>query len=306
LRLYVAVTELAWYNHLRQLQPAEASFWLAGDTRNFLALDPGELFLLKLHSPHNCIVGGGVFARQLFLPVSFLWEAFGEWNGEPDFASFLQRVQRQRRGTGQVEPDPEISSLILGDPFFFEEQDWIPVPENWSPNTPHGRIYDTDNRDGKELYAAVRQRLLARKLRKRTWFRRFQAAQLTPADTGPGTFKVNVLQAYHFRCAITNASAPAALAVTYVKPPAQGGPNTVSNGLVLRRDLCTLFQRGYIALDDEGRIQISDQLRAGAGGDAGGGYASFRGQPLHNLPDSLLERPAQELVRWHRENVFLG
>jgi hypothetical protein len=35
-----------------------------GDAAPFRALQPGELFLFKLHAPLNFIVGGGVFAYQ--------------------------------------------------------------------------------------------------------------------------------------------------------------------------------------------------------------------------------------------------
>jgi putative restriction endonuclease len=35
------------------------------------------VFLFKLHSPVDFIVGGGVFAHASILPVSPAWDAFG-------------------------------------------------------------------------------------------------------------------------------------------------------------------------------------------------------------------------------------
>src|SRR5262245_17984758 len=80
-RLIVAVTDRDWFDHLRSLQGLnEVNFWAPSATQ-FRALTPGELFLFKLHSPDNFIVGGGVFAHANILPCSLAWEAFREANG---------------------------------------------------------------------------------------------------------------------------------------------------------------------------------------------------------------------------------
>jgi hypothetical protein len=62
--LYVGITDYDWFQFLSG-QPSldEVNFWQPGGRTNFRALQPGELFLFKLHSPRNFIVGGGVFAR---------------------------------------------------------------------------------------------------------------------------------------------------------------------------------------------------------------------------------------------------
>jgi putative restriction endonuclease len=62
--LYVGITDYDWFPFLSSLPGAdEVNFWQAGGRTNFLTLQPGELFLFKLHAPRNFIVGGGVFAR---------------------------------------------------------------------------------------------------------------------------------------------------------------------------------------------------------------------------------------------------
>jgi putative restriction endonuclease len=62
--LFVGVTDGDWYELLAN-QPGldEVNFWQPGGNHQFKALSPGELFLFKLHSPLNFIVGGGVFAH---------------------------------------------------------------------------------------------------------------------------------------------------------------------------------------------------------------------------------------------------
>ena len=59
----------------------EVNFWQPGGGQEFKALAPGALFLFKLHSPLNFVVGGGVFAHWSRLPLSMAWETFGIANG---------------------------------------------------------------------------------------------------------------------------------------------------------------------------------------------------------------------------------
>src|SRR4051812_45396659 len=56
-RLVVAVTDSDWFEHLRRRPDLpEVNFW-APSANPFRALQPGELFLFKLHAPRNYIVG---------------------------------------------------------------------------------------------------------------------------------------------------------------------------------------------------------------------------------------------------------
>ena len=59
LNIVIAVTDGDWFDLLRK-QPnlGEVNFW-APSAANFRALQPGELFLFKLHAPRNFVVGGG-------------------------------------------------------------------------------------------------------------------------------------------------------------------------------------------------------------------------------------------------------
>ena len=78
MRAYVAVTDPRLYRFLRaRPQFEEVNFWQPSGSRGFRALQPGELFLFKLHSPDDFIVGGGFFAASAILPVGLAWEIFG-------------------------------------------------------------------------------------------------------------------------------------------------------------------------------------------------------------------------------------
>jgi len=60
---FVAVTDKDWFTHLQAAGDLdEVNFWQPSAAGAFQALDSGGLFLLKLHSPDDFIVGGGFFS----------------------------------------------------------------------------------------------------------------------------------------------------------------------------------------------------------------------------------------------------
>src|SRR5262245_40867384 len=151
-RLIVAVTDRDWFDHLRSLQGLnEVNFWAPSATP-FRALAPGELFLFKLHSPDNFIVGGGVFAHANILPCSLAWEAFREANGAASLEEMRTRIMRYRRNEVDNRSDFQIGCRILTQPFFLDRENWIDVPPSCSPNTVPSESYQTNDRDAKYVW----------------------------------------------------------------------------------------------------------------------------------------------------------
>ena len=87
--MYVGVTDGNWYQQLSALKPDEVNFWNPSG-RPFKALQEGELFLFKLHAPHNYIVGGGYYVRFSALPPFLAWQAFGEKMEQKHMMNFMQ------------------------------------------------------------------------------------------------------------------------------------------------------------------------------------------------------------------------
>jgi putative restriction endonuclease len=80
--IFVAVTDGAWFTQLSASSRIdEVNFWQPSGQTQFQALQPGELFLFKLHAPDNYIAGGGIFSHASIVPLSIAWEAFGAKNG---------------------------------------------------------------------------------------------------------------------------------------------------------------------------------------------------------------------------------
>jgi len=155
--MFVGITDFDWYRFCRGLQPDEVNFWRPGGGVAFRALRPGDPFLFKLHAPHNAIVGGGWFVRYDPLPVSLAWRAFGVKNGVDSVPSFLARIRKYRRG--DMPMDPMIGSIILTDPFFFVEGEWLKPPRDWKPQIVQGKGYDPLTGVGAEIWDAVERSL---------------------------------------------------------------------------------------------------------------------------------------------------
>jgi putative restriction endonuclease len=305
-RLVVAVTDQDWFNQL-QGRPdlSEVNFWAPGATP-FRALQPGELFLFKLHSPLNFIVGGGVFVYSTLTPCSLAWEAFGEANGATSLVEMRQRIIKYRRADPSDRGDFTIGCRILAQPFFFAERDWIPVPSNWSLNIVTFKTYNTADQDGMTLWDSMQERL-ARNVAPLVLMEGDQPRHGAPAFVRPrlgqGAFRMTVTDAYQRRCAITGERTLPALEAAHIRPFAEGGSHQPTNGLLLRRDIHSLFDAGYVTVTPDLRFQVSRRIKEEY--ENGRQYYALHGQPIsQTIPASWsADRSA---LAWHNETRFRG
>ena len=303
MRFWVGITDKNWFERLRAQSPDEVNFWQPSAGRRAANLDAGTPFLFKLHSPLNFIVGGGFFVRYSALPARLAWEAFGDKNGVEDYAELRRRIEKYR--SEDVQGDPIIGCNILNGPFFFDEREWVEVPKSWSPHIQQGRSFDTDVKDGLELWNKVSAQLrLDEPDGGRVEQPRFGPEYLTRARLGQGAFRVLVTEAYQRRCAISGERTLPALEASHIKPYARSGPHLVSNGLLLRADLHLLFDDGYLTLSDDLRVEVSGRIKEQF--ENGRDYYRFHGQPTAVVPKATHEQPAPDFLRWHQEKVYLG
>lgn len=310
MKIYVGVTDNNWYNYLSSFAPDEVNFWQPGGKQTFKALEPNGLFLFKLHSPLNVIAGGGCFIRHTLLPVSLAWEAFENKNGTTDFYSFRQAICKYRKTDARTDPDPQIGCIILASPFFFKRADWIPIPEDWKTSIVQGKTYDTDTLIGWNLLKKVEEKLQKYALQNNVDSKvcereeRYGSEQIIKPRLGQGAFRVLVTEAYHRRCAISGEKTLPVLEAAHIRPYSQDGTHETSNGLLLRKDLHALFDRGYITVSEDLHIEVSKRIKEDYGN--GKEYYAFHGKELIIMPDKDQERPSVQLLRWHNENVFMA
>ena len=309
MKTYVGVTDFDWFNYLSSIDNIdEVNFWQPGGNTIFRALEPGELFLFKLHSPQNYIVGGGFFAHSTVLPVSLAWNSFERKNGATSLIEMRKRIEKYRRSSPSIE-DYSIGCILLEQPFFFPNEQWIPSPVDWSLNIVRGKRYFMDTEIGRDLWEQVQFRLQAYKpvdqpqSEIREPAARFGAPILVTPRLGQGSFRVIVTDVYNRRCAVTQEKTLPALEAAHIKPFSDSGPHSVQNGILLRSDIHRLFDSGYVTVTSDYRFEVSRRIKDEF--ENGRDYYALQGRSL-STPNEPRMKPSREFISWHNENVYRG
>ena len=309
IRIFVAVTDNAWFKQLSASAPIdEVNFWQPSGRTQFRALQPGELFLFKLHAPDNFIVGGGIFSHASIVPLSIAWDAFGAKNGVGSIAEMRSRVAHYRRDPALVDEktNPSIGCRILTQPFFWTREMWIPVSADWSPNIVTGKGYSSGESAGRALWDAVTERLAMAATSEAAIvpaMPRFGAPKLITPRLGQGAFRLFVTDSYERRCAVTGERTLPILDAAHIRSYAEGGEHAASNGPLLRTDIHRLFDLGYVTVDQDQRFVVSRRLKEDF--NNGKHYYALHGEGVRRPRDETAS-PSSNSLKWHRENRFLG
>jgi len=109
---------------------------------------------------------------------------------------------------------------------------------------------------------------------------------------GQGAFRRTLLKAYSSQCAVTGCRIEALLEAAHIVPYLGADTNVVSNGLLLRADIHTLFDLGLLWVDpDSLRVGMTDNLKVSE-------YGSLVQKPLL-LPSILSDRPSIKALQSH-------
>ncbi|ACZ91343.1 HNH endonuclease [Streptosporangium roseum] len=317
MRAYVGVTDGNWYQFLAD-RPAltEANFWRPSGGMQFRALKSGEPFFFKTHhedkrvvrrGPHNRVVGGGFFDAFEPLPLSEAWQIFGEANGAADMGQMRRRISQYRKQPIAEGEDPVIGCILLRDTRFFDPP--ASAPPDFAPNIVQGKGYDLAVPEAGYFRELVARLLDGRHVEgdlTQPWRREgpvFGDPRLVPQRLGQGAFQAVVLNAYHRQCAITGSRILPALQAAHIRPVSAGGQHRLDNGILLRSDVHTLFDRGYLGIDAEYRLCVSPRLREQFGD---GDEFYQRAGAVIALPDERHDRPDRDALEWHLREVFLA
>lgn len=300
---FVGITDRDWFDLLSSRpQLDEVNFWQPSGNRQFKALHSGELFLFKLHSPDNFIVGGGVYAHSTLLPTSLAWESFGVANGARNLTEMRARVAKYRRQSEDRKADYTIGCILLAQPFFLPRESWIPVPSDWKPNIVQGRRYDLTTEPGLSLWTEMQLKLPTSGIVRESG-PLYGSPVLTLPRLGQGSFRILVTDAYERRCALTNERTLPALDAAHIKPYSECGLHLVSNGLLLRRDLHSLFDKGYITVTPSRHVEVSRRIKEEF--ENGRDYYRLHGNTMR-LPATPAYGPSPEFLEWHNSNIYRG
>jgi putative restriction endonuclease len=210
-------------------------------------------------------------------------------------------VEKYRRTAEYRTTDYIIGCILLEQPFFLPETAWIPVPSDWKTNIVQGRRYDLSIEPGLSLWKQLNRMPAASTVREE--IARYGQPILTLPRLGQGSFRILVTDAYERRCAVTNERTLPALDAAHIKPYSESGQHIVSNGILMRRDLHALFDKGYMTVTPSMKVEVSRRIREEF--ENGRDYYRLHGSTIR-LPIDPENRPSHDYVEWHNLNIYRG
>ena len=132
---------------------------------------------------------------------------------------------------------------------------------------------------------------------------RFGEPALVRPRLGQGAFRVAVTDAYGRECALSGGRVLPALDAAHIRAYAEGGAHDVSNGILLRRDIHSVFDAGYATFDEDLRFVVSDRVRTEF--NNGNEYRRLHGTRLRT-PNDPRWQPDDSALAWHRESRFVA
>lgn len=312
---WVAPTHQDWFDFLSvQGRWPEVNFWRPSDYHAFHGR-PGAPFFFKLKAPRSMIGGFGAVFRFSRLPEWMAWECFGHGNGAPTFDAMQRRIEaiRQKSDLRGKSTLRQIGCIVIVNAVFFQESDWIVQPSDWPKPNLVPMEYDLTTGEGARIwreclarandYSAAATGPIEQSVARDepTVTERWGKPVLIMPRLGQGAFRVAVTDAYGRACAVTTEHSLPALEAAHIRPYADGGSHEVSNGLLLRSDLHRLFDRGYVTVTPDHRVEVSPRLKDHFSN--GRSYYPLHGQPVA-VPKDLPQRPDPLLLQWHNEHVF--
>jgi putative restriction endonuclease len=312
MRGFIANTDYGWYDLLRSIEPPidEVNFWRPGSDVGFRALSPGEPLFFKLKAPHNAIGGFGYFAHFSFLPVSMAWQVYGVANGARTFDEMRRRLLEIRKRfdmAGDPKQDFWIGCVLVNQPVFFEEHDWVRSPADWATNIVQGKTYDLSGGEGQRVWLECLARAGDSRWSDRVADRQIAAGFGLPAVVRPRlgqrSFRIAVLDAYERRCTVTNERTLPALEAAHIRDYADVQLHSLSNGLLLRSDIHNLFDAGYVTVTPDYMFEVSRRIKEEF--ENGREYYRLHGTAIR-MPKVASHRPDAQALVWHNERRYLG
>lgn len=309
---FIANTDYEWYSFLlKKERLEEVNFWRPMGGSPFRALRRGEPLIFKLKSAHgHAIVGFGLFVLFRSLSILDAWQFFGTGNGAESLDSVVARVRKytERSKGYRAGLSHEIGCVLLATPIFFPRDIWIRQPADWHPNIVQGKGYDLTRGEGRRIWNECIERAslvdlpdITRQnidtVRDSSWQ---SGGYLVKPRYGQGLFRLSVADAYG-KCAVSREHSLPALDAAHVVPHADGGPNEVSNGLLLRADIHRLFDRGFVTVTPDYTFRVSTRLDEDF--HNGKTYYMLDGNRIW-LPSDPDERPARERLEYHSAEIF--
>jgi putative restriction endonuclease len=208
----------------------------------------------------------------------------------------------------------------VNQPVFFEDRDWVRMPDDFKGPTVQGKTYDLTTGEGARIWmeclarAARRSDASAPSIYAPPALRVDRIADVPMASgygapvpvrprLGQRSFRVAVLDSYGRRCAITNEKTLPVLEAAHIRDYRDLPVHSVNNGILLRADIHKLFDSGYVTVTPEYQFEVSRRIKEEF--ENGRDYYALHGSRIR-LPQDVAHRPDVESLIWHNEQRYLG
>jgi putative restriction endonuclease len=325
MRGFVANTDYDWFTFLRGIEPPidDVNFWKPGSETAFRALQPGEPLFFKLKAPRNVIAGFGYFVHFSTLPVSMVWQEYQQANGAPSYADMRERLLRIRQRF-DISTDPKqdfwIGCILVNQPVFFDDHEFVRIPDDFSGPIVQGKRYDLTSGEGERIWYEC----MARAARRPEWIGPYAGSTEplgvemiadAPLRSGYGepalirprlgqrSFRIAVLDSYGRRCAVTNEKTLPALEAAHIRDYRDVQEHSLTNGILFRADIHKLFDAGYVTVTPDYHFEVSRRIKEEF--ENGRDYYALHGSVIR-LPKKAADTPAAEALFWHNEQRYQG
>ena len=184
----------------------------------------------------------------------------------------------------QTKPKPGVEYLVMGLGSVVDWQDGYFIVEQFGSSTPRTKRDAARDWVSAEIETASAPPANADA-------REWQIRQVLKRR-GQTRFRISLIRAYGGCCAITGCNAVDALEAAHIAPYSESTNNKMTNGLLLRADLHTLFDLGLLSVHPEHFAAILSPKLAGSS------YDGLRGQQLR-LPKNVTDGPCPQALSDH-------
>ncbi len=210
--------------------------------------------------------------------------------------------------------NPTIGCVVLNNPVFFKEEDWIETPSNWANSVVQGKSYSTEQPIGHGIWKQVEGLLnrymgeaqvpLSPFMVEDSPFPTYGNPVLTKVRLGQGAFRVLVTDAYSRKCSITGEKTLPVLEAAHIRSYSESGPHLTSNGILLRSDMHKLFDNGYLTVTKDYKVEVSNRIKEEF--QNGKEYYQYHGKDLLILPVKDADKPDKKYIEWHNTTIYRG
>lgn len=294
----IAPTDNTWFETLRQNElNSFVNFWTPTPWK-ITGLSKGSRFYFMLKSPIRKCAGFGNFFAYEEMSINQAWKEFGKRNGCESKEELRRKITLYLEKNSKQNPkeegdDYKIGCIVLSNCEFWENGEYLNI-EDFNISFPKEVVklkyfYEDDliknslslpEKKDFELVSAAREK--------------FENVTTTKRD-GQARFKRKMLETYSNKCCISGEETPELLEAAHIQPYINKSSNHIQNGLLLRKDLHTLFDNGLLNISQLYKIRLSPQIKSKY-------YLDFEGKSL-SLPLEERNYPSKQALKL-RENMF--